>query len=196
MSDEELDKEKGGALLHVRTVLGAVVIRYSVSALKRPLKLDGITLADIYLGKITKWNDPRIAALNKGTALPASDILVVHRSDGSGTTYVFTDYLSRVSTDWATKPGKGKDVQWPVGLGAKGNDGVSGQGKELPGSIGYVELAYAKQNKLAYAEMKNAAGHFAQPTSKAGKAGARRAAARPPANTGYPTPHAHSPAMS
>jgi len=185
MSDEELAKAKGGALLHVPTVLGAVVITYNVSALKRPLKLDGITLADIYLGKITKWNDPRIAALNKGTALPASDILVVHRSDGSGTTYVFTDYLSRVSTDWATKPGKGKDVQWPVGLGAKGNDGVSGQVKELPGSIGYVELAYAKQNKLAYAEMKNAAGHFVEPTIEAVTAAAAGAAASLPANTDY-----------
>jgi len=183
MSDEELAKAKGGALLHVPTVLGAVVITYNVSALKRPLKLDGITLADIYLGKITKWNDPRIAALNKGTALPASDILVVHRSDGSGTTYVFTDYLSRVSTDWATKPGKGKDVQWPVGLGAKGNDGVSGQVKELPGSIGYVELAYAKQNKLAYAEMKNAAGH------RSGHGRSRRRRGEPAGEHGLPHLH-------
>src|SRR5439155_17687687 len=122
------------------------------------------TLADIFLGKITKWNDARIVALNAGVALPASDILVVHRSDGSGTSYVFTDYLTNVSAAWAAGPGKGKDVQWPAGLGGKGNEGVAGQVKQLPGSIGYVELAYAKQNNLSYAWMKNASGEFVEPT--------------------------------
>ncbi|HEY2026733.1 MAG TPA: phosphate ABC transporter substrate-binding protein PstS, partial [Gemmatimonadaceae bacterium] len=133
MSDAELAKAKGGPILHIPTVLGAVVVTYNVPEIKKALRLDGPTLADIYLGKITKWNDARIATLNPGTRLPASDILVVHRSDGSGTSYVFTDYLSSVSPSWAEKPGKGKEVQWPVGLGGKGNEGVAGQVKQLPG---------------------------------------------------------------
>jgi len=185
MSDAELAKAKGGPVLHIPTVLGAVVVTYNVPEITRPLRLDGTTLADIFLGKITKWNDPRIAALNAGAKLPASDILVVHRSDGSGTSYVFTDYLASVSTDWATKPGKGKEVQWPVGLGGKGNEGVAGQVKQLPGSIGYVELAYAKQNKLAYADIKNAKGQFVTPTIEAVTAAAAGAAAKLPANTDY-----------
>ena len=185
MSDAELAKAKGGAIMHIPTVLGAVVVTYNVPELKRPLRLDGATLADVFLGKITKWNDVRIAALNPGARLPASDILVVHRSDGSGTSYVFTDYLSSVSTDWASKPGKGKEVQWPVGLGGKGNEGVAGQVKQLPGSIGYVELAYAKQNKLAYADIRNAQGRFVTPTIAAVTAAAAGAAAKLPANTDY-----------
>ena len=185
MSDAELAKAKGGAILHIPTVLGAVVVTYNVPELNRPLRLDGATLADVFLGKITKWNDVRIAALNPGARLPASDILVVHRSDGSGTSYVFTDYLSSVSTDWASKPGKGKEVQWPVGLGGKGNEGVAGQVKQLPGSIGYVELAYAKQNKLAYADIRNAQGRFVTPTIAAVTAAAAGAAAKLPANTDY-----------
>ena len=185
MSDAELAKAKGGAIMHIPTVLGAVVVTYNVPELKRPLRLDGTTLADVFLGKITKWNDVRIAALNRGAKLPASDILVVHRSDGSGTSYVFTDYLSSVSADWASKPGKGKEVQWPVGLGGKGNEGVAGQVKQLPGSIGYVELAYAKQNKLAYADIRNAQGQFVTPTIAAVTAAAAGAAAKLPPNTDY-----------
>ena len=185
MSDAELAKAKGGAVMHIPTVLGAVVVTYNVPELKRPLRLDGTTLADVFLGRITRWNDARIAALNPGAKLPASDILVVHRSDGSGTSYVFTDYLSSVSREWAAKPGKGKEVQWPVGLGGKGNDGVTGQVKQLPGSIGYVELAYAKQNKLAYADIRNAQGQFVTPTIAAVTAAAAGAAAKLPANTDY-----------
>src|ERR671932_302445 len=158
MSDDEMAKAKGGPVVHIPTVLGAVVLTYNLPELSAPLKLSGDLIADIFLGKITKWNDPRIAALNAGAKLPASDILVVHRSDGSGTTFVFTDYLSAVSPAWKSGPGKGKEVQWPTGLGAKGNEGVAGQVKQTPGAIGYVELAYARQNKLAYAAVRNAAG--------------------------------------
>jgi phosphate transport system substrate-binding protein len=185
MSDAELAKAKGGTVLHVPTVLGAVVVTYNLPEVKRPLRLDGTTLADVYLGKITKWNDARIAALNPGVKLPATDILVVHRSDGSGTSYVFTDYLASASPAWAAKPGKGKEVQWPVGLGGKGNEGVAGQVKQLPGSIGYVELAYAKQNKLAYADIKNANGQFVTPTIGAVTAAAAGAVSKLPANTDY-----------
>jgi phosphate transport system substrate-binding protein len=135
-----------------------------VPGLKGTLKLSGDVIADIFLGKITKWNDARIASLNKGEALPNQDILVVHRSDGSGTTYIWTDYLSAVSKDWAAGPGKGKDVKWPVGLGGKGNEGVAGQVKQLAGSIGYVELIYARQNKIPYASIKNASGAFVDAT--------------------------------
>ena len=185
MSDAELAKAKGGPVLHIPTVLGAVVVTYNVPGLQKPLRLDGTTLADIFLGKITKWNDARIAALNGGAKLPATDILVVHRSDGSGTSYVFTDYLAAVSPEWATKPGKGKEVQWPVGLGGKGNEGVAGQIKQLPGSIGYVELAYAKQNKLAFADIKNAKGQFVAPSIAAVTAAAAGAAAALPTTTDY-----------
>jgi phosphate transport system substrate-binding protein len=182
MSDAELAKAKG-PILHIPTVLGAVVVTYNVPEITKTLRLDGTTLANIFLGQITKWNDSRIAALNPGLKLPATDILVVHRSDGSGTSYVFTDYLASVSPSWATKPGKGKDVQWPVGLGGKGNEGVAGQVKQLPGSIGYIELAYAKQNKLPYADIKNASGQFVTPTIEAVTAAA--AAAKLPENTDY-----------
>ena len=185
MSDAELAKAKGGPVMHIPTVLGAVVVTYNVPELKKPLRLDGTTLADIFLGKITKWNDARIAALNPGAKLPSSDILVVHRSDGSGTSYVFTDYLASVSGEWATKPGKGKEVQWPVGLGGKGNEGVAGQVKQLPGSIGYVELAYAKQNQLAYADIRNVKGEFVTPTIGAVTAAAAGAVAKLPATTDY-----------
>lgn len=164
MSDDDLAKAKGGAIMHFPTVLGADVITYNVPEVTPPLKLAGATIADIFLGKITRWNDPRIASLNAGATLPASDILVVHRSDGSGTTYIFTDYLTAVSPEWSKTVGRGKEVKWPAGLGAKGNEGVAGQVKQTPGSVGYVELAYARQNKLAYAHVRNAAGHFIEPT--------------------------------
>ncbi|MGZ6299304.1 MAG: phosphate ABC transporter substrate-binding protein PstS, partial [Candidatus Limnocylindria bacterium] len=142
------------------TVAGADVLAYNLKALtgKDPLILDGTTVANIFLGKITKWNDPAIASLNPGVTLPDQDIIVVHRSDGSGTTYIFTDYLSKVSDEWKTKVGNATSVNWPVGLGGKGNEGVSGTLTQNDGTIGYVELAYAIANKLAYAKMKNAAG--------------------------------------
>jgi phosphate transport system substrate-binding protein len=167
MSDAELGKAKGGKILHFPMVLGAVVVTYNLPGVVKSLKLSGIVLGDIFLGKISKWNDPRIAALNPGVPLPAKDILVVHRSDGSGTTYIFTDYLAAVSPSWAAGPGKGKEVRWPVGLGGKGNEGVAGQVRQIAGSIGYVELAYARQNKLAYAELQNASGAFVAPTIEA-----------------------------
>ena len=185
MSDAELAKAKGGAIMHVPTVLGAVVLIYNLPQLTQPLKLNGETIAAIYQGQITRWNDARIAALNPGITLPASDILVVHRSDGSGTTYVFTDYLAKVSPAWAAKPGKGKEVQWPAGLGAKGNEGVAGQVKQTPGAIGYAELAYATQNKLATAMLANASGEFVAPSIASVTAAAAGAAAKLPPNTDY-----------
>ncbi len=167
MSDAELAKAKGGRILHFPMVLGAVVVTYNLPEVQKSLKLSGTVLGDIFLGRITRWNDPRIAALNAGVELPAKDILVVHRSDGSGTSYIFTDYLAAVSPAWAAGPGKGKEVQWPVGLGGKGNEGVAGQVRQIAGSTGYVELAYARQNKLSYAEVQNAAGAYVAPTIEA-----------------------------
>lgn len=185
MNDAELAKAKGGAILHIPTALGAVVITYNLPKLTTALSLTGDVIAAIYQGQITKWNDARIAALNPGVALPATDILVVHRSDGSGTSYVFTDYLSAVSPAWATKPGKGKEIQWPVGLGAKGNEGVAGQVRQSPGAIGYVELAYATQNRMPAARLRNANGAFVAPTIESVTAAAAGAASRLPANTDY-----------
>ena len=164
MSDQELANAKGGPVLHFPTVMGAVVMTYNVPGINRPLNLSGDVIADIYSGKITKWNDARIVAQNRGVSLPNSDILVVHRSDGSGTTYIFSDYLTSVSPSWASSLGRGKEIKWPVGLGGKGNEGVAGQVKQTPGSIGYVELAYAKQNKLPYANVRNAAGRYVAPS--------------------------------
>ena len=186
MSDAELAKAKGGPVLHIPTALGAVVIVYNLPEVSAPLKLTGDVIAAIYQGQITKWNDARIAALNPGVKLPATDILVVHRSDGSGTSYVFTDYLASVSPAWATKPGKGKEVQWPVGLGAKGNEGVAGQVKQTPGAIGYVELAYATQNKMAMASVKNANGEFVAPSIASVTAAAAGAAAKLAPDDGLP----------
>jgi phosphate transport system substrate-binding protein len=185
MSDAELGKAKGGAVLHVPTALGAVVVIYNLPGLTAPLKLTGEVLAAIFQGQITKWNDARIASLNAGAALPATDILVVHRSDGSGTSYVFTDYLASVSPAWATKPGKGKEVQWPVGLGAKGNEGVAGQVKQTPGAVGYAELVYATQNKLATATLRNAAGEYVAPSIASVTAAAAGAASKLPPTTDY-----------
>jgi len=185
MTDAELAKAKGGAILHFPMTLGAVVITYNLPGIATPLKLTGDLLAAIYQGQVTKWNDARIAALNPGVTLPASDILVVHRSDGSGTSYVFTDYLSSVSQAWAAKPGKGKELQWPVGLGAKGNEGVAGQVKQSPGAIGYVELAYANQNRMPVAQLKNANGEFVAPSTSSVTAAAAGAVSKLPANTDY-----------
>jgi phosphate transport system substrate-binding protein len=162
MSDENLAKASH-QLWHIPTVAGAVAISYNVDG-NPQLNLDGPTLAGIFLGTITKWNDPAIAALNTDAKLPDLDIVVVHRSDGSGTSFIFTDYLSHVSPDWKSKVGKGVSVSWPVGLGGKGNAGVAGQVKQTPGAIGYVEMAYAHQNKLPFASLKNAAGIFIVPT--------------------------------
>lgn len=185
MTDEEMAKAKGGPVIHVPTVLGAVVITYNVPGLSAPLALTSKAVADIFAGKITKWNDARIASLNSTVRLPASDILVVHRSDGSGTTYIFTDYLSTAVPAWKTSVGKGKEVKWPVGLGAKGNEGVAGQVKQTPGAIGYVELAYAKQNNLATAAIQNKAGKLVLPSVSAVTAAAAGAAASLPASTDY-----------
>jgi len=184
MRDDEIAKAKG-PVLHIPTVLGAVAVTYNVPGITAPLRLTGDVLGDIFSGTIKKWNDSRIAALNPGVALPASDILVVHRSDGSGTTYVFTDYLTSVNKAWAAGPGRGKEVPWPVGLGGKGNEGVAGQVKQTPGAIGYVELAYAKQNDLPVAAMRNAAGNFVVPSPAGMTAAAAGVAEKLPANTDY-----------
>lgn len=162
MSDENLAKAPG-KLLHIPTVAGAVVVSFNVPGVTQ-LKLDGATLAEIFLGKITQWNDARIAGQNPGVKLPERDIVVVHRSDGSGTSYIFTDYLSNVSSDWKARVGTNTSVKWPTGLGGKGNEGVAGQVKQIPGAIGYVELAFAMQNKLPFADMKNAAGNYITPS--------------------------------
>jgi phosphate transport system substrate-binding protein len=183
MSNDDLAKAKGGAILHFPTVLGAVVVTYNLPDVTQRLNLSGTTIADIFLGKITKWNDARIRTLNPGVSLPASDILVVHRSDGSGTTFVFTDYLAAVSPEWTQKVGRGKEVKWPAGIGGKGNEGVAGQIKQSPGSIGYVELAYAKQNNLAHAAIRNSAGTFVEATVASISAAAETA--QLPQNTDY-----------
>jgi len=185
MSDAELANAKLGPILHIPTVLGAVVITYNIPALSAPLELTPQAIADIFAGKITKWNDARIASLNLRVSLPSSDILVVHRSDGSGTTYIFTDYLSTAVPSWKAGPGKGKEVNWPVGLGAKGNEGVAGQVKQTPGAIGYVELAYAKQNRLPIAAVKNKAGKFVVASVPAVTAAAAGVAKTLPANTDF-----------
>jgi len=162
MSSENLNKATG-KILHIPTVAGAVVITYNLSG-NPALKLDADTIVGIYLGQIKKWNDPKLIALNSGTNLPDQEIVVVHRSDGSGTTFIFTDYLSKVSGEWKQKVGANTSVNWPTGIGGKGNEGVSGQVKQTPGAIGYVELIYAIQSKMQYAEVKNSAGQFVKPS--------------------------------
>jgi phosphate transport system substrate-binding protein len=176
MSDEQLkaySDKHGSGILHFPTVLGAVVPTYNIPGVTASLNFTPEALAGIFLGRITKWNDPAIAGANKGVNLPANDIVVVHRSDGSGTTYVFTDYLSKVSDDWKNKVSKGTSVNWPVGLGGKGNEGVTGLVKQTPNAIGYVELIYAAKNNIAFGAVKNAAGAFV----KADLAGVSEAAA-------------------
>ena len=161
MSDEQLAQYKGpGKLLHIPTVLGAVVPAYNVQGVSGELRFSASTIANICLGKITNWNDKAIAADNPGAKLPDKSIIVVHRSDGSGTNYIFTDYLSKVSPEWKTSVGKGTSVKWPVGLGAKGNEGVAGMIRQMDGSFGYVELIYALQNKIPYGAVKNTAGNW------------------------------------
>ncbi|WP_337172459.1 phosphate ABC transporter substrate-binding protein PstS [Gemmatimonas aurantiaca] len=162
MTDAEL-AAAGMRILHIPTVVGAVAITYNLPGLTRPLNLSADVIADIFLGKLTRWNDDRLVALNPRVTLPASDILVVHRADGSGTSYIFSDYLTTVSPAWAAGPGRGKEVPWPVGLGGKGNEGVAGQVKQMPGAIGYLEVVYARQNRLPVAHIRNQAGRFVSP---------------------------------
>jgi len=159
MTNEQLGAAPG-KILHFPTVLGGVVPVYNIPGVSAELKFSGTTLADIFLGKITKWNDKAIAAENAGVNLPATDIAVAHRSDGSGTTYIFCDYLAKVSPEWKTKVGVATSVNWPTGVGGKGNEGVSGLVSQTPGSIGYVELIYALQNKISYGSVKNHDGEF------------------------------------
>ena len=156
------DKHGGSGILHFPTVMGADVPAYKVAGVSQALNFTPEALAGIFLGKITKWNDPELMKANPGVKLPANDIIVVHRSDGSGTTYVWVDYLSKISKEWETKVGRGTSVNWPVGLGGKGNEGVAGQIQQTPNSIGYIELIYAVQNKITYGKVKNASGAFVE----------------------------------
>ena len=181
MTDEQL-KAAPGPILHFPTVLGAVVPVYNITGVSSDLKFTGPVLADIYLGKITKWNDPAIVKLNPGAKLPATDITVVHRSDGSGTTYIWVDYLSKLSPEFQSKVGVKTSVNWPTGVGGKGNEGVSGLVTQTPGAIGYVELIYALQNKISYGSVQNAAGEFVKASVQSVTAAAAGAAAKMPAD--------------
>ena len=179
MTEEQMKAAKGGVILHFPTVMGAVVLTYNVPEIKKGLKLTPEVIADIFLGKITKWNAPQLVSLNQGMKLPDQMITVIHRSDGSGTTAIYTDYLSKVSQAWSKKVGHGTSVNWPTGLGGKGNEGVSGLVKQTPGAIGYVELIYALQNNLPYAIVKNKAGNFIEPSIESVTAAAAGAAPNP-----------------
>jgi len=159
MSDEQLSQAKT-KILHIPTVLGAVVPAYNIPGVSGEVKFTSQALAGIFLGKITSWNDPAIAEANPGVNFPNQPIVVIHRSDGSGTSFIFTDYLSKISPDWQGGPNKGASVKWPVGLGGKGNEGVAGMIRQMQGAIGYIELIYAVQNKIPYGIVKNAAGDF------------------------------------
>jgi len=172
MSDEQLAAAKGGEILHIPTAIGAVAITYNVPGVTKPLRFTGETIAGIYLGKITKWNDPKLIADNPDAGLPDKDIVVVHRSDGSGTSFIFTDYLSSVSESWKNTVGRGTSPQWPVGLGGKGNAGVAGEIMQNENSIGYVELIYALQNNIAMGQVKNQAGEFVAPSLESASAAA------------------------
>jgi phosphate transport system substrate-binding protein len=183
MTDAQI-KSVNGNVLHIPTVMGSVVLTYNLpEAGNAKLRLDAPTIADIFLGRLTKWNDRRIGQLNPGVKLPEKDIIVVHRSDGSGTTYVFVDFLSKVSPQWEKQVGKATSVNWPVGLGGKGNEGVTQQVKQSDGSIGYVELIYAISNQLPYADVKNAEGEFIEPSLKSVTAAA--AATKLPPDTDF-----------
>jgi phosphate transport system substrate-binding protein len=181
MNDAQLAKSPE-PILHFPTVLGAVVLTYNVPGVAAPLHLTGQLIADIYMGKVSKWNDPAIAKLNSGITLPDQSIVVCHRSDGSGTSYIFTDYLSKVSADWAKDPGKATSVKWPTGLGGKGNEGVTALVQQTPGAIGYVELIYAINNKLPYATIQNHDGSWVEPTLSGVTAAAAADAAQIPAD--------------
>jgi phosphate transport system substrate-binding protein len=185
MTPEQLNEaatKQGTEVLHIPTVMGAVVLTYNLPGVGQGLKLTPDVLADIYLGQITTWNDPKLTSLNPGMNLPSQQILVAHRSDGSGTTFIFTDYLTKVSKMWEEKVRRGTSVNWPVGLGGKGNEGVSGLVKQTPGSIGYVELAYAVKNNLPYAKLRNKAGSFVEPKLESVTAAAAGAAKNMPAD--------------
>jgi phosphate transport system substrate-binding protein len=175
-SDAPLTDQERAAMpapvVQIPTVAGAVTVVYNLAGLAQPLRLDGSTLARIYLGEIKQWNDPALAALNPGVSIPKQEIVVVHRSDGSGTTYLFTSYLSAVSPTWRSRAGAAKSVAWPVGIGAKGNEGVAGMVKGTAGTIGYVELAYAKQDNLSIAPLRNAAGTSVTPSPESATAAA------------------------
>jgi phosphate transport system substrate-binding protein len=181
MTDEQL-KAAPGKILHFPTVLGAVVPVYNLPEVSAELKFTGPLLADIFLGKVTKWNDPAIAKINAGVKLPATDITVVHRSDGSGTTFILVDFFGKVSPEWRQKVGVATSVNWPVGVGGKGNEGVAGLVRQTPGSIGYVELIYAFQNKIAYGSVQNLAGEFVRASEQAVTAAAAAAAKQMPAD--------------
>jgi len=174
-----------GNVLHIPTVLGAIVATYNLPGITQQLKFTPDVLADIFLGKITKWNDARIASVNAGVTLPATDIVVVHRADGSGTSYGWTDYLTKVSPEWASQVGKGLSVNWPVGLGGRGNEGVAATVNQTPGAIGYVELGYATINKMAFGQVRNSAGKFVAPTLEAVTAAAAGVLAKMGANTDF-----------
>jgi phosphate transport system substrate-binding protein len=169
-----------GKILHFPTVLGADVPVYNIPGVTTPLKFSGPLLADIFLGKITRWNDPAIAKLNSGVSLPATDITIVHRSDGSGTTYIWVDYLAKASAEWKQKVGVNTSVKWPVGVGGKGNEGVAGLVKQTPGSLGYVELIYALQNRISYGSVQNMAGKFVTASTESVTAAAAGAARQMP----------------
>jgi phosphate transport system substrate-binding protein len=179
MTDDQL-KEAKIKIIHFPTVLGADVPAYNIPGVSAELKFTPEILAGIFLGKIAKWNDKAITAANPGANLPDKDIIVVHRSDGSGTTYIWTDYLSKVSSDWQSTAGKGTSVKWPIGLGGKGNEGVAGMIRQLPGSIGYVELIYAVQNNIPYGTVKNAAGNFVKASLESVTAAAASSPKMPP----------------
>jgi phosphate transport system substrate-binding protein len=183
MNEEQLkayQDKHGSGILHFPTVLGAVVATYNIPGVTADLNFTAEALAGIFLGKITKWNDPAIASANNGVNLPANDIVVVHRADGSGTTFIWTDYLSKISEEWKKTVGAGASPKWPVGLGGKGNEGVTGTVKNTPNSIGYVELIYAESNKIPYGSVKNASGAFVKPSLAAVSAAATGAAKEMP----------------
>jgi phosphate transport system substrate-binding protein len=181
MTEEQI-KAAPAPILHLPTVLGAVVPVYNVAGVSTDLKFTGPLLADIYLGKIAKWNDPAIAKLNPGVSLPATEIIVVHRSDGSGTTYIWVDYLSKMSPEFQRKVGVKTSVKWPTGVGGKGNEGVAGLVTQTPGAIGYVELIYALQNKISDGSVQNAAGEFVKASVQSVTMAAAGAAAKMPAD--------------
>jgi phosphate transport system substrate-binding protein len=181
MSQEQL-LAAPGKVLHFPTVLGGVVPVYNIPGMSAELKFSGPVLANIFLGTVTKWNDPAITALNPGVQLPGTDITIAHRSDGSGTTYIFTDYLAKVSPEWKKRVGVNASVNWPVGVGGKGSDGVTGLVKQTPGAIGYVELTYALTNKMSYGSVQNAAGKFVRASTDSVTAAADAAAKNMPAD--------------
>ena len=181
MNDDQIKSAKVKTM-HIPTVLGAVVPVYNIPGVNKDLNFSGDVIADIYLGKITMWNDPRIAKDNPGVNLPGNAILPVYRSDGSGTTYIFTDYLSKVSSDWASKVGKNTSVKWPTGIGQKGNEGIAGMVRQSPNSFGYVELIYAVQNKMSYGSVKNKDGKFVRASTDGATAAAAASAKVMPAD--------------